>query len=72
MYGAVTMNNTMCLGLFLLLVHIRGLKWDFTSEVIVTVGAPPTCALLCSWSCRLSRLVPIWARSQLALCELWL
>lgn len=37
-YGAVTMNNTMCLGLFLLLVHARQLFWDFTSEVIVTVG----------------------------------
>jgi Ca2+/Na+ antiporter len=37
-YGAVTMNNTMCLGLFLLVVHSRGLNWDFTSEVIVTVG----------------------------------
>ncbi len=43
-YGAVTMNNTMCLGLFLLLVHIRGLFWDFTSEVIVTIGAPPRCS----------------------------
>lgn len=37
-YGAVTMNNTMCLGLFLIVVHARGLNWDFTSEVIVTVG----------------------------------
>jgi hypothetical protein len=34
------MNNTMCLGLFLLVVHSRGLNWDFTSEVIVTVGEP--------------------------------
>jgi hypothetical protein len=32
------MNNTMCLGLFLIVVHSRGLNWDFTSEVIVTVG----------------------------------
>jgi hypothetical protein len=28
-YGAVTMNNTMCLGLFLLVVYIRDLKWVF-------------------------------------------
>jgi hypothetical protein len=44
----VTMNNTMCLGLFLLVVHSRGLNWDFTSEVIVTVGELPVAlTLLC-------------------------
>lgn len=37
-YGAVTMNNTLCLGLFLLVVHARGLQWKFTSEVIVITG----------------------------------
>mmetsp|Transcript_10171 Transcript_10171/g.30570 ORF Transcript_10171/g.30570 Transcript_10171/m.30570 type:complete len:554 (-) Transcript_10171:2400-4061(-) len=45
-YGAVTMNNTMCLGLFLILVHMRGLNWDFTSEVIVTVGVTLLMGLL--------------------------
>lgn len=37
-YGAVTMNNTMCLGLFLLVIYLKGLPWDYSSEVIVTVG----------------------------------
>ncbi len=37
-YGAVTMNNTMCLGLFLLVMHIRMLPWTYSSEVITTVG----------------------------------
>jgi len=32
-YGAVTMNNTMCLGIFLALVNIRGLLWIFSAEV---------------------------------------
>jgi hypothetical protein len=32
-YGAVTMNNTLCLGLFLFIVHARGLTWDFSAEV---------------------------------------
>jgi hypothetical protein len=27
------MNNTMCLGLFLLVIWYRGLDWDFSSEV---------------------------------------
>ena len=39
-YGAVTMNNTLCLGLFLLVMHIRTLPWTYSSEVITTVGAP--------------------------------
>ena len=37
-YGAVTMNNTMCLGLFLLVMHTRQLPWTYSSEVLVTVG----------------------------------
>ena len=37
-YGAVVMNNTMCLGLFLLVVHAKHLRWTYTSEVLVTVG----------------------------------
>ena len=40
MYGAVTMNNTMCLGIFLLVVHAKHLEWTYTSEVLVTVGEP--------------------------------
>ena len=36
-YGAVTMNNTMCLGLFLVVMRARGLEWTFTSETITIV-----------------------------------
>jgi Ca2+/Na+ antiporter len=38
-YGAVTMNNTMCLGLFLVVMRARGLRWTFTSETITIVVA---------------------------------
>ncbi|XP_002987555.2 sodium/calcium exchanger NCL1 [Selaginella moellendorffii] len=34
-YGGVTMNNTLCLGIFLAVVAYRGLTWDFSSEVLV-------------------------------------
>ncbi|KAK9152954.1 hypothetical protein Sjap_000434 [Stephania japonica] len=34
-YGAVTMNNVLCLSVFLALVYARGLVWDFSSEVLV-------------------------------------
>uniref|UniRef100_A0A2P2JRC9 Calcium ion binding protein n=1 Tax=Rhizophora mucronata TaxID=61149 RepID=A0A2P2JRC9_RHIMU len=29
------MNNLLCLSVFLALVYIRGLTWDFSSEVLV-------------------------------------
>ncbi|KAL9145821.1 hypothetical protein ABFS82_13G068800 [Erythranthe guttata] len=35
LYGAVTMNNALCLSVFLGLVYVRGLTWDFSSEVLV-------------------------------------
>ncbi|XP_006643900.1 sodium/calcium exchanger NCL1 [Oryza brachyantha] len=34
-YGGVTMNNTLCLGVFLALIYIRNLTWDFSSEVLI-------------------------------------
>lgn len=33
-WGACTMNNTMCLGLFLLVVYLRDLEWEFTAETV--------------------------------------
>eukprot|EP00252_Welwitschia_mirabilis_P023946 TRINITY_DN6912_c0_g1_i1.p1 TRINITY_DN6912_c0_g1~~TRINITY_DN6912_c0_g1_i1.p1 ORF type:complete len:617 (+),score=99.47 TRINITY_DN6912_c0_g1_i1:58-1908(+) len=38
-YGAVTMNNTLCLGVFLAIVYMRGLDWDFSAEVLVILVA---------------------------------
>ncbi|KAL6999586.1 hypothetical protein U1Q18_000745 [Sarracenia purpurea var. burkii] len=35
LYGAVTMNNVLCLSVFLALVYVRDLTWDFSSEVLV-------------------------------------
>ncbi|XP_077226814.1 sodium/calcium exchanger NCL1-like [Tasmannia lanceolata] len=34
-YGAVTMNNILCLAVFLALVYARDLTWDFSAEVLV-------------------------------------
>ncbi|TVU22849.1 hypothetical protein EJB05_32569 [Eragrostis curvula] len=34
-YGGVTMNNTLCLGVFLALIYFRQLTWDFSSEVLI-------------------------------------
>ncbi|KAG8386380.1 hypothetical protein BUALT_Bualt03G0142800 [Buddleja alternifolia] len=35
LYGAVTMNNVLCLSVFLALVYVRGLVWNFSAEVLV-------------------------------------
>ncbi|MCD7460343.1 hypothetical protein HAX54_043336 [Datura stramonium] len=35
LYGAVTMNNLLCLSVFLAIVYARGLTWNFSSEVLV-------------------------------------
>ncbi|XP_077251163.1 sodium/calcium exchanger NCL1-like [Tasmannia lanceolata] len=34
-YGAATMNNILCLAVFLALVYVRDLTWDFSAEVLV-------------------------------------
>eukprot|EP00262_Sarcandra_glabra_P007562 TRINITY_DN20450_c0_g1_i1.p1 TRINITY_DN20450_c0_g1~~TRINITY_DN20450_c0_g1_i1.p1 ORF type:complete len:571 (-),score=67.88 TRINITY_DN20450_c0_g1_i1:275-1987(-) len=34
-YGGVTMNNILCLAVFLALVYVRQLTWDFSAEVLV-------------------------------------
>ena len=35
----VTMNNTLCLGVFLMVIHQAGLPWVYSSEVAVILGA---------------------------------
>ncbi|KAL5715921.1 hypothetical protein ACHQM5_017679 [Ranunculus cassubicifolius] len=34
-YGGATMNNILCLAVFLGLVYVRNLSWDFSAEVLV-------------------------------------
>lgn len=34
LYGAATMNNTLCLGIFFALVYFRDLAWSFTAETL--------------------------------------
>eukprot|EP01025_Chloroclados_australasicus_P048108 TRINITY_DN5436_c0_g1_i2.p1 TRINITY_DN5436_c0_g1~~TRINITY_DN5436_c0_g1_i2.p1 ORF type:complete len:558 (-),score=69.45 TRINITY_DN5436_c0_g1_i2:617-2230(-) len=36
-YGAVTMNNTLGLGLFMLIIYVQGIPWTFSSEVIAII-----------------------------------
>ena len=35
LYGAATMNNTLCLGIFAALVGFRDLTWQYSAEVTV-------------------------------------
>jgi len=34
LYGAATMNNTLCLGIFFALIYFRGLVWSYTAETL--------------------------------------
>lgn len=47
-YGGVTMNNTMCLAIFLAVVYYRGLTWDFSSEVLVILIATVVIGIIAS------------------------
>jgi Ca2+/Na+ antiporter len=37
LYGAATMNNTLCLGIFMILVYLQGLEWTYSAEVLVII-----------------------------------
>lgn len=58
-YGAVTMNNTLCLGVFLAIIYIRGLDWDFSAEVLVIVLVVLVMGLLSSFRTTF----PLWMSS---------
>ena len=34
LYGAAVMNNTYCVGIFMVLIYAQGLYWSFTAETI--------------------------------------
>ncbi|GLT55679.1 hypothetical protein SLA2020_287790 [Shorea laevis] len=59
LYGAVTMNNLLCLSVFLALVYIRGLTWDFSSEVLVILIV----CLLVSAFASFRTTFPLWTSS---------
>ena len=46
-YGAITMNNSLCLGIFLALVYARGLTWDFSAEVTAITATVLCMAAAC-------------------------
>ncbi|KAG2586221.1 sodium/calcium exchanger NCL1 [Panicum virgatum] len=57
-YGGVTMNNTLCLGVFLALIYFRNLTWNFSSEVLIILVVCVIMALFTSfrttfplWTC---------------------
>lgn len=58
-YGAVTMNNTLCLGVFLAIIYFRGLDWDFSAEVLVIVLVVLVMGLLSSFRTTF----PLWMSS---------
>ncbi|KAA8526784.1 hypothetical protein F0562_008987 [Nyssa sinensis] len=59
LYGAVTMNNLLCLAVFLALVYVRGLTWDFSSEVLVILIV---CIVMGAFA-SFRRTFPLWTSS---------
>jgi len=48
LYGAVAMNNTISLGVFLAMIFFRELKWNFSAETLVIAVVSLTVGLLSS------------------------
>jgi len=47
--GAATMNNTLCLGIFLLMIFMKNITWDFSAESFAIVLTEVFVAILCFW-----------------------
>lgn len=47
LYGAVTMNNTFCMCIFLALIGFRGLAWRYTAEVLTIITVEFIVAFIC-------------------------
>eukprot|EP01104_Vermistella_antarctica_P008330 TRINITY_DN2079_c1_g3_i3.p1 TRINITY_DN2079_c1_g3~~TRINITY_DN2079_c1_g3_i3.p1 ORF type:complete len:537 (+),score=98.52 TRINITY_DN2079_c1_g3_i3:110-1720(+) len=67
LYGAATMNNTLCLGIFYALIYYQGLAWTFTAETITIlvvillvglVGSTRT-TMSCLWIFPVASLYPL-------------
>ncbi|XP_010915578.1 sodium/calcium exchanger NCL1 [Elaeis guineensis] len=63
-YGGVTMNNTLCLAVFLALVYLRHLTWDFSAEVLIILVVCIVMGLFTSfrttfplWTCSIAYLL---------------
>ncbi|KAF5192115.1 Calcium-binding ef-hand [Thalictrum thalictroides] len=58
-YGAVTMNNILCLAVFLAIVYLRHLTWNFSAEVLVILIVCIVMGLFASFR----TLFPVWTSS---------
>lgn len=63
-YGGATMNNTLCLAVFLALVYLRHLTWDFSAEVLIILVVCIVMGLFTSfrttfplWTCSIAYLL---------------
>lgn len=45
--GAACMNNTYCLFIFLVMIWIQGLRWEFTAETVAIVGVQMLVGVMC-------------------------
>jgi len=60
LYGAVAMNNTISLGVFLAMIFFRQLKWDFSAETLVIAFVTLAVGLLASFKTTFRTYHIIW------------
>ncbi|XP_068311804.1 sodium/calcium exchanger NCL-like [Pyrus communis] len=59
LYGSATMNNVLCLSVFLALVYFRELTWDFSAEVLIILIVCIVMGVFCSFR----TVFPLWTSS---------
>jgi len=56
--GAATMNNTFCLAIFLILVYVQDLAWEFSAEVLTILAVQAVIVILTLTSPK--DVLPLW------------
>jgi hypothetical protein len=56
--GAATMNNTFCLSIFLIIVYVKGLAWQFSAEVMTILAVEAAVVVLTLTSNK--DVLPLW------------
>ena len=64
--GASTMNNTLCLSVFLVLVYARKLAWEFSAEVL-TILTVEIVVFVVTYTSKNS-ILPLWKAAIPLLC----
>jgi len=60
LYGAVAMNNSISLGVFLAMIFFRQLKWNFSAETLVIAVVTISVGILAAWKVTIRTYHILW------------